>query len=176
MDGIDKASIQIAGRTLLERALTASRSAAEVVVVGRQVPTSRPVTWAAEDPPRGGPAAGLLAGLDRFLVPPDLVLALAVDMPRVTTVTVGRLTSAVEADADVDGALLVDPDGRRQPLAAVYRLTALCTARRDLLGRQHGLPMRRLIATLRLAEVAVVGDEAHDVDTWDDLLALRDSM
>jgi CTP:molybdopterin cytidylyltransferase MocA len=29
--------------------------------------------------------------------------------------------------------------------------------------------MRRLVAGLRLAEVAPVGDEARDVDTWDDL-------
>ncbi|MGZ4699436.1 MAG: molybdenum cofactor guanylyltransferase, partial [Oryzihumus sp.] len=83
MGGIDKASIEVDGVTLLERSLAATASAVEVVVVGTEVPTSRPVTWTREDPAGGGPAAGLLAGLDRFLRPPDLVCVLAVDTPRV---------------------------------------------------------------------------------------------
>ena len=94
MDGIDKAAIEIGGVTLLERALAATMAALEVVVVGREVPTSRPVTWTREDPPLGGPAAGILAGLDRFLRTPDLVCVLAVDMPKVNAGTVARLTWA----------------------------------------------------------------------------------
>ncbi|MEP7090955.1 MAG: NTP transferase domain-containing protein, partial [Nocardioidaceae bacterium] len=128
MGGVDKASIELAGVALLERALAATMSAVEVVVVGEQVPTSRAVTWTVEDPPRGGPAAGLLTGLDSFLVTPDLVVVLAVDMPKVNAGTVARLTWAVEGDASVDGAVLVDPDGRRQTLAAVYRRSALDAA------------------------------------------------
>ena len=98
MDGVDKASIELDGVTLLERALAATMTAVEVVVVGEQVPTTRPVTWTVEDPRGGGPAAGLLAGLDRFLRPPDLVAVLAVDMPRVTPGTFARLADAVGPD------------------------------------------------------------------------------
>ena len=174
MGGIDKASIEVDGVTLLERSLAATLSAPEVVVVGEQVPTTRPVTWTVEDPPSGGPAAGLLTALDRFLVPPDLVAVLAVDMPRVSVGTVARLTWAVEADPAADGAVLVDPDGRRQPLAAVYRRASLDAARPPSYEQQHGLPMRRLVGLLRLVDVPVVGDEARDVDTWDDLRDLRD--
>ncbi|MBA2465562.1 MAG: NTP transferase domain-containing protein, partial [Nocardioidaceae bacterium] len=94
MDGVDKASIEIAGVTLLERALAATMSAGEVVVVGPPFPASRTVTWAREEPAGGGPAAGLLAGLDRFLVAPELVVVVAVDMPRVDAGTVARLTWA----------------------------------------------------------------------------------
>ena len=173
MGGVDKASIEIDGVTLLERTLAATMSAVEVVVVGRQVPTSRPVTWTAEDPPQGGPAAGLLAALDRFLVPPDLVAVLAVDMPRVHAGTVARLTWAVEGDASADGAVLVDREGRRQPLAAVYRHTALTAARPPTPEQEHGLPVRRLVGALRLVEVPVTGEEARDVDTWEDLRDLR---
>jgi molybdopterin-guanine dinucleotide biosynthesis protein A len=172
MDGIDKASIEIHGVTLLERALAATLTAPEVVVVGRQVPTSRPTTWTVEEPAGGGPAAGLLAGLDRFLVAPDLVAVLAVDMPRVNAGTVARLTWAVEADPEVDGAVLVDASGRRQTLAAVYRRSALMAARPASLEDQHGLPVRRLVGDLRLVDVPAVGDEARDVDTWEDLLDL----
>lgn len=169
MDGIDKASIEVAGVTLLERALAATLQAPEVVVVGREVPTSRPVTWTREDPPLGGPAAGILAGIDRFLRVPDLVCVLAVDMPKVNSGTVARLTWAVEGDPAVDGAVLVDAEGRRQTLAAVYRTTSLQSARPPEPEQEHGLPVRRLIGPLRLAEVPVVGDEAFDIDSWTDL-------
>ena len=61
LDGADKASLEYDGSTLLEHTLTAVAEAVEVVVVGEEVPTSRPVTFRREDPPFGGPAAGLLA-------------------------------------------------------------------------------------------------------------------
>jgi molybdopterin-guanine dinucleotide biosynthesis protein A len=172
MDGADKASIELAGVTLLERALAATVSAAEVVVVGPQVPTSRPVTWTREEPSGGGPAAGLLTGLDRFLRPPDLVQVLAVDMPQVTPGTFARLEEAIGEEDD--GALLVDRAGRRQLLCAVYRRSALERARPASREEEHGLPVRRLLARLALVEVPAVGDEARDVDTWADLRRLRE--
>jgi len=173
LGGADKAALEVAGVSLLERALAATVAAAEVVVVGRPVPTSRPVTWTVEHPPSGGPAAGVLAGLDRLTGGPELVAVLAVDMPKVNSGTVARLTWAVEAATDADGAVLVDGDGRRQMLAAVYRVEALTAARPTGPGGAHGLPMRRLVEGLRLVEVPTVGDEARDVDTWDDVRALR---
>jgi molybdopterin-guanine dinucleotide biosynthesis protein A len=174
LNGVDKASIEVGGVTLLERALATTMAAVEVVVVGPEVPTSRPVTWAREAPAGGGPAAGLLAGLDRFVRAPDLVCVLAVDMPRVHPGTVARLTWAVEADPELHGALLVDPSGRRQPLAGVYRRSSLEAARPVNREDEHGLPMHRLVGDLRLAEVPTVGDESHDLDTWEDLRGLRD--
>jgi len=173
MGGVDKASIELAGVTLLERALAATVTAVEVVVVGEQVPTSRPVTWTREDPRGGGPAAGLLAGLDRFLRRPDLVAVLAVDMPRVGPGTFARLVESL-APA-YDGAVLVDDEGRRQPLCAVYRRAALDRVRPQDREQEHGLAVRRLIEPLDLVEVAAVGDEADDIDTWTDLRRLRES-
>lgn len=168
MGGIDKGSVQVDGVSLLERVLAATVQAGEVVVVGSPVRTTRAVTWTVEDPPLGGPAAGVLAAVDRLRGAPDLVLVLAVDLPRVHPGTVTRLVRAVEHDPDADGAVLVDRDGRRQTLAAVYRHRSLAAA-----GSRHphrsGLPMRRLVGALRLVEVDAVGDEARDVDTWADL-------
>jgi hypothetical protein len=40
-------------------------------------------------------------------------------------------------------------------------------------AHEHGLPVRRLVDGLRLAEVPVVGEEAHDVDSWADLRHLE---
>lgn len=174
MDGADKGSLELDGSTLLERALAATATADEVVVVGDPVPTSRPAAWTREEPRGGGPAAGLLAGLDRFLAPPDLVVVLAVDMPRVTAGTIARLLAAAAASAG-DGALLVDDAGRRQPLCAAYRRTALDRSRPAGRVGEHGLPVHRLLGPLALDEVSAHGDEARDVDTWADLRALRQS-
>lgn len=169
MDGIDKASIELGGRTLLEICLDAFLDADEVVVVGpRTVRTTRPVTFTREDPPLGGPVAGLLTGVDMLLRPPQLIGVLAVDMPRVSPYTFRRLREATAGhEGGHDGAFLNDPSGRRQ-LCGVLTAEALGRVRPDLEG-QHGMSLRSLLADLDLAEVAAIGDEARDIDTWADL-------
>lgn len=175
MGGADKAGLDVGGLTLLERALAAVSQADETVVVGDEVATSRPVVWTRESPPGGGPAAGLLAGIDAFTEPPDLVATLAVDMPRVTAATIARLTWSVK-DAICDGALLVDRDGNAQTLCAVYRHNALRLARPRDRAQEHGLSVRALVGDLLLLKVSASGWEAQDVDTWDDLRQVRDRL
>lgn len=174
LGGADKGSIEVGGRTLLERALAAVADLDEVVVVGPEVPTSRPVTFTREDPEGGGPAAGLLAGLRAFPRRPELVVVLAVDMPLVSAGTVRRLLAA----SSEEGAVLVDDAGERQYLCATYSTAALEAARARHAGSDgggHGLSARRLVAGLRLADVPALGDEARDVDTWADLAQVRES-
>lgn len=167
LGGADKASIEVAGRTLLARALDALVDAHEVVVVGDPVPTERPVTFCREDPRYGGPVAALLTGVDALLHPPATVAVLAVDMPHVTPATLRRLLAAATGR---DGAALVGPDGRRQ-LALVLDADRLGAVRPDHEG-QHGMAVRRLLGPLDLAEVAATGHEHRDVDTWTDLREL----
>jgi molybdopterin-guanine dinucleotide biosynthesis protein A len=171
LGGVDKASLVVDGRTLLEHALRATAAADEVVVVGAELPTSRPVTWAREDPPGGGPAAGLLAGVDALVVRPDLVLALAVDMPRVSARTVERLRKVLTG-TDADAACLVDGEGREQWLAGLYRYDALRTVRPAERAAEHGLALRRLVQDLRFALIPAAADEARDVDTWEEVRRL----
>jgi molybdopterin-guanine dinucleotide biosynthesis protein A len=176
LGGVDKASIEVGGRTLLEHALQALRDVGEIVVVGEQVPTTRPVTFAREDPAGGGPAAGLLAGLGRFGRRPDQVVVLAVDMPAVTTDTVQRLLGAAETEV-ADGAVLVDAEGRLQYLCAVYSVAALDRARLASGDEAaHGLAMGRLVADLAVTQVPALGSEARDLDTWEDLADLRETF
>jgi len=172
LDGADKAALELGGRTLLSLALEAVADAAEVVVVGDPVegpagnPTGsrRPLRFVREDPPYGGPVAALLAGVDALRDRPDTVAVLACDMPRVTAHTVERLREAARGR---DGAVLVDPDGRRQ-LAMVLDTARLDAARPEP-GQQDGLAVHRFLAALVLAEVAADGSEHRDVDTWSDV-------
>jgi CTP:molybdopterin cytidylyltransferase MocA len=142
--------------------------AAEVVVVGEQVPTERPVTFTLESPRYGGPAAALLTGRDALLRTTPRLAVLAVDMPHVSALTFRRL---LDAAAGRDGAVLVDPSGRRQLalVADLPRLDAVRPHHED----QHDLPLHRLLAPLDLAEVPAAGPEHRDVDTWEDLRDLR---
>lgn len=165
MDGVDKAGIEYAGQTLLEHVLTAVAAAAEVVVVGDPVPTSRPVTFVREEPAYGGPAAGLFAGRDALRDPAALLGVVAVDMPRLTAATWTRLVQSSEGH---DGAFLVDENQRRQ-LAGVVRTDRLDATRPDDV---FGVALYRILAPLDLVPVPAVADEARDVDTWTDLREL----
>jgi molybdopterin-guanine dinucleotide biosynthesis protein A len=170
MDGVDKGSVELAGRSLLALAVDALLDADEVVVVGPEsVRTERPVTFTREDPPLGGPVAGLLTGRDALLRRPTLLGVLAVDMPRVTPYTFRRLREAV---AGHDAAFLADVDGRLQ-LAGVLDVARLDEVRPDL-EHQHGMSMRALLERLDVAPVRATGEESRDVDTWADLRDLAD--
>jgi molybdopterin-guanine dinucleotide biosynthesis protein A len=175
LGGVDKASIEIDGLTLLEHALTSTAAAQEVVVVGPELPTTRPVTWTREEPHGGGPAAGLLAGLDALAERPGLVCVLAVDMPRFSARTLSRLVDVLAAEGEyTDAVCLLDDENRKQWLAAVYRYDALVAARPADRSAEHGLSIRRLMLPLRIVAVPAVADEARDVDTWADLRDLRE--
>ena len=163
LGGTDKAGLAHAGRSLLEHALGAVADAAEVVVVGPQVSTSRAVVFTREFPAGGGPLAGIAAGVAALDGAHELVVVLAVDMPHVTRATVSRLLAAV---GDDDAAWLVDASGRRQ-LAAAVRPGLVPAA-----GDAHGVPVRVLMRAGRSNDVPGRGDEATDVDTWPDVAGL----
>ncbi|MFC8565963.1 NTP transferase domain-containing protein [Streptomyces sp. NPDC057245] len=172
LGGADKPGLRVGGRALLDRVLAACAGARATVVVAGPRPTVRPVIWAREDPPGGGPLAALAAGL-RYTTA-EYVLVLSADLPFLAEDAVARLLSAL-ADGDADGVLLTDADGRDQPLVAAYRASAL---RRELpaltrdRGGLAGLPLRRLTGALRLTRVpdAVA---SFDCDTWDDIATAR---
>lgn len=175
LSGADKASIELGGLTLLEHALGAMLDVDEVVVVGDPVPTTHPVNFVREDPPAGGPAAGLLAGLGCFARRPDVVVVLAVDMPLVTSSTVRRLLEAYRSHDGADGAALIDDSRKLQYLCAVYSVESLNRVRPSY-EEEHGLAMRTLVGGLRLEHVPAFGPEARDVDTWTDLLTMRETF
>lgn len=165
LGGVDKASVVVDGRPLLGHVLDAVAGAAETVVVGppRDVPglDLSGVRWAREEPPGGGPLAGLAAGLAR--VTSDVVVVLAVDQPGLTRSTVDRLRSAVDGGA---GAVLVDGAGRAQWLTGAWRADLLRAA---LPADPHGASMRSALGPLGPVRVPALPGEARDVDTPADL-------
>ena len=124
---------------------------------------ARGVQWVREEPPGGGPVAGLAAGVG--VLPPAVTLVVvgAGDAPFAGE-AVPLLLDAL--DEGLDGAIGVDADGRDQPLLAVYRLSPLRAARP---ASPAGASLRELVGRLRLARVPVGLRAALDLDTPDDL-------
>ncbi|MFG3099813.1 NTP transferase domain-containing protein [Streptomyces sp. NPDC048182] len=175
LGGVDKPGLRVGGRALLDRVLAACAGAGSTVVVADPRPTARPVTWAREEPPGGGPLPALAAGLRH--VTAEHAVVLSADLPFLGAPTVGRLLSALAA-GDADGVLLSDADGRDQPLVAAYRTAALRRALAALApGRAEppelsGLPLRRLTGALRLDRVPDAL-ASFDCDTWEDIATAR---
>ena len=160
--GVDKAMLVVEGVTLLDRVLMATGDAVSTVVVGPARTTYRAVTWTVEDPPSGGPVAGIAAGLAHGTAP--VVALLSCDLPWLTKDDVAGL---IDGLGNHDGHGLRDTDGREQQLAAAYQRTALTVAIRRI-GDPRDKSVRRLLADLDFAWSAPTraGD---DVDTWADL-------
>ncbi|MFD6552737.1 molybdenum cofactor guanylyltransferase, partial [Streptomyces sp. NPDC058398] len=95
LGGEDKPGVRVGGRTLLDRVLAACADATRTVVVAGPRPTARPVEWAREDPPGGGPLAALDAGLRHTAAP--YVLVLSADLPFLEEKTVRRLLDTLRA-------------------------------------------------------------------------------
>ncbi|PXY22398.1 molybdenum cofactor guanylyltransferase [Prauserella muralis] len=162
LSGADKPMLVVGGTTLLQRAVTALRDAADIVVVGPRRDAVGGVRWCREDPPGAGPVAALAAGLRD--VGAEQVAVLAADLSGVTPDTIARLRAALGPGAD--GAVLVDDEGRRQWLIGVWRTAALRAA---LPEEPAGASLRATLGGLSIVEVAAVPGEAADVDTPGDL-------
>ena len=231
LGGASKPDVRVGGRRLLERVLAATVAAGvrRTVVVGPSGLVAPPVLSALEDPPFGGPVAGIAAGLAALApggpaqradlaassspsaaaFPPaptsgtsptpgpspasqwtsgdlelqgpltrrelpnsapatEAVLLLACDLPFARDAVGPLLRAFAPLPADVDGACLLDRDGRPQWLVGVYRRTALEGALAEL-GGVRGAPVRALAGHLRLVGVPDAGSGTVDVDTWEDL-------
>ncbi|AWW38575.1 NTP transferase domain-containing protein [Streptomyces cadmiisoli] len=172
LGGADKPGVRVGGRALLDRVLAACADARNTVVVADPRPTARPVTWAREDPPGGGPLAALGAGLPHTTA--DRVVLLSADLPFLGTPTVKGLLAELDAGT-ADGVVLTDPDGRDQPLVAAYRARPLhgtLASLRTEHGGLTGLPLRRLTAALNLTRISDPV-ASFDCDTWDDIATAR---
>lgn len=181
--GADKAAIEVAGATLLDRAVRAGAAAGvrrPVIVVGpaRELAEADLVRFAREEPPSGGPVAALYAGLDALraatagLSPPTHVLVWAVDMPGVDAEVLRALaaqTRPAQTRTGGHGSVLCAPDGRRQ-LAFHLDLAVLESIRP---AEPAGMALHRLLRGLELTAWQATAGQSADIDTEADLRLAR---
>ncbi|HEX6754685.1 MAG TPA: NTP transferase domain-containing protein [Mycobacteriales bacterium] len=175
LGGLHKPGVAIGGRTLGQRVLAAVRDADRTVVVGPAVRGARVDLITREEPPGGGPVAGLAAGLVGVLAP--AVATLGGDLPFLDPPSVLRLRVALEADPAAAAALYVDDEGRDQPLCAIWATRALRTALARV-GGPAGASLAALLAAApgTLLRLHATGDGPppwFDCDTDHDLATAR---
>jgi molybdopterin-guanine dinucleotide biosynthesis protein A len=173
--GGDKTALDLGGRTILDRLLAALTPMPTVVLADD--PTDRlraahpHARWRREDPPRGGPAAALAAGLVHLThdTPVDVVVVLAGDQPYAGA-AVPRLLDALAEHPATRAAVALDPEGRPQHLLGAYRVDPLRTALAGVRPGDSLRPVRTIAPTVLVAAGAA---ETLDVDTPEDLAAAR---
>nr|WP_201470962.1 NTP transferase domain-containing protein [Microbacterium hydrocarbonoxydans] len=180
LGGTAKPLLEVGGRTLLDRAISAVDGCEPIVVVGPQSSTRIRVVWTRETPDFGGPVAGIVRGL--ALVDTAEVMLLAADLPHAeSAVALLRQHPSLPDGPDgadgaggsdgairADGVCLTDDAGRMQWLAGRYRTAALRASAAALPDGGRDASMRSLLAHLSIAAIPA-GALAADVDTWDDL-------
>jgi len=162
--GHDKLELVKAGRTLLEHVLAGVPQPwpLDVLIVGPKRDLNAPgaIRFVREDPPGGGPLAGIEAAARSTTA--SVLVVLAGDTPDAGAVVPHLLAALGRSDA----AVLVDPIGRTNPLSAAYRLLPLLAGlarMQPTLGRRA----KDLLEQFEWTPVAQV-DRTIDVDTLDD--------
>jgi len=148
MGGQAKPELLLAGRRLLDRVLDAVPDAEPRIVVGPALGVPAGVRQIQEEPPGGGPVAGLAAAL--ALVPTAWLVLLAADLPFLTAAVIRTLLTSA---AGRDGALLTDDTGRDQLLISALSVPALAAAL-SRLPSVDGAPLHRVLGRLDVARVS----------------------
>ncbi len=169
MGGVDKAAVELNGRTLLGHLLDdlGGGQGGEHAIVVVSPNAIDGVQTTSEHPPLGGPVAGIAAGALALPDEEDFTAVLAVDAPQ----SAAFLPVLRAAMGGADVAVAVAGDGWVQPLCAVWRTASLHRVLREL-GDVRNRPARAL---LKMAEqvVEVPGDGTEsDYDTVEELSAL----
>jgi molybdopterin-guanine dinucleotide biosynthesis protein A len=124
LGGVNKALLDIGGRSLLERALTAVAPSVPIVLATGRLDFAAPGTLSVPDldTPVGGPLAGLAAAVARLRdAPPDWLLSLAVDTPFFPA----DFTARALATAPAAPALVAAYGGQLYPTNTLWRFDAV---------------------------------------------------
>lgn len=156
--------VDATGRRLIDRVLDACAVPGIVdrTVVAGEMDLPAGVVRVREDPPSGGPAAGIAAGV--AALPPDAdgdVLVLPADLADPAAVV-----AAFTAPGAGPG--IVTAGGRLQPL--LFRAPA-ADLRTACAGDLADAPVMRIVKRLHLPEVELPPEAVADIDTWADAVA-----
>lgn len=142
-----KPLLLLKGRPLLHRVLDALPPGTPTVVVGSSTDLPDHATAVTEDPPGGGPAHALAAGLRHIPDTATHVWLLAADLPLLTRASIAELRRAVGKRG---GAVYIAPDDRIQWLCGCWRTEDLRQATKDT---RPGDSLWRTLGTLPRTEV-----------------------
>lgn len=166
--GRDKLEEPVGAGRLLDRALAAALEVgSQVVLVGPprdDLPVG--VVRVQEEPAGSGPYAAVACALT--VVDTPLVVVLAGDLVDPGPM-LPLLVAALDQDPQVEAAVTVDADERRQPLLAAFRTSALRSGVAGVDPVDRGA--YTLLDGLRVVDVADPGGWSRDVDVPDDLPA-----
>ncbi len=162
-----KPDLALAGRRLLDIALSAAGGARQIVVVG-DVDVPAGVLRTREEPPFGGPVAGLEAGLALLEEPAEWTLLLACDLPDAEA-AVAALARRHAGGTTTTVSACSTRDGRFQWLLGCYRTTALRARLADR-GDPPLTALYRLLGPLNLLGVDPGTASVDDLDTPADVL------
>lgn len=176
LGGVSKADLMLGGERLIDRvcgALLEACGAGCVAVVPPSVRVPDGVARTLEDPPGGGPLAGIDAGLRALGVGDDvLVVVVSVDAPGVGAFLPALLEPALREG--VEGRIVRggDPEPFDQYLMGVYRAASLRRAIDEAVaayGSVRGVGVRRVLRALDVERVSVSADACRDIDTPEDV-------
>lgn len=176
LGGVSKPDLTLGGVRLIDRVcgvLLQACGAGCVAVVPPTVHVPEGVVRTLEDPPNGGPLAGIDAGLRALGVDDDvLVVVVSVDAPGVAGLLPALLGSPLGSDSEGRIAVGSDPEPFDQYLMGVYRAGALRRVIDEAvaaLGSVRGVGVRRVLRALALERVSIDADVCRDIDTPEDV-------
>lgn len=155
--GADKLGLDVGGQSLLAAVCRAAEAWADRVVVAGP-PRELPYEFVSEEPPYGGPVAGIAAALSVIEAREVMVLAGDLAVPGCVVETLA------EAEPGVDGVVLVDEAGWPQWLAGRYLRAALLGAVGNM-PTVRDVSVRRVLSGLAVTRVSVRDRVAADIDT-----------
>ena len=176
LGGVSKPDLTLGGVRLIDRVcgvLTEACAVGCVAVVPPSVRVPDGVARTLEDPPGGGPLAGIDAGLRALGVGDDvLVVVVSVDAPGVGAFLPALLEPA--SREGVEGRIVRggDPEPFDQYLMGVYRAASLRRAIDEAVavyGSVRGVGVRRVLRALDVERVSVSADACRDIDTPEDV-------
>lgn len=157
--GFRKDLIRLGGLSLVERSAAALAPVClgEIRVVGHNPPSDVLLSFLPDEPwlingtEAGGPLRGLRTALLAAARP--WIAVLACDLPFVTSELFRYLRDHVASfPADTQAVIPIQPDGRPQPLCALFR-TADCLAKIQKISSTSDLSLAHFIAELRVVSV-----------------------
>ena len=181
LGGASKPNVVARGARLLDHVLAGVERLREqglalgrvCVVAPEEVALPGSVLRALEDPPLGGPVAGIAAGLEllgRCVPVAGLTGILTCDAPFSWQVLPALHHALAKAGPELDGVCARDGE-HTQYLLGLYRRRALAAAVAPGSVPLRDTAVRRALRPLRIAALPVSRDVVRDLDTWAEVRA-----